>query len=134
MTRFIMAALSVTQLIYLSESGAVMLGTKMDISLLDLFILLSNEHSSHYQSSYSPHTSFSCKRRPFSSRTRCRFIFLNRILKNTSCCKIACVLDNFQFLKNIFENDKLKLIILYIWLLVYLYSIFLAMYLIKFLG
>lgn len=39
MTRFIMAALSVTQLIYLSESGAVMLGTKMDISLLDLFIL-----------------------------------------------------------------------------------------------
>ena len=39
MTRFIMAALSVTQLIYLSESGAVMLGTKMDISLLDLFII-----------------------------------------------------------------------------------------------
>ncbi len=39
MTRFIMAALSVTQLIYLSESGAVMLGTKMDIRLLDLFII-----------------------------------------------------------------------------------------------
>ena len=39
MTRFIMAALSVTQLIYLSESGAVMLGTKMEISLLDLFII-----------------------------------------------------------------------------------------------
>lgn len=39
MTRFIMAALSVTQLIYLSESGAVMLGTKMDISLLDLFVI-----------------------------------------------------------------------------------------------
>ena len=37
MTRFIMAALSVTQLIYLSESGAVMLGTKMDITLFDLF-------------------------------------------------------------------------------------------------
>lgn len=39
MTRFIIAALSVTQLIYLSESGAVMLGTKMDISLLELFII-----------------------------------------------------------------------------------------------
>lgn len=39
MTRFIMAALSVTQLIYLSESGAVMLGTKMEIRLLDLFII-----------------------------------------------------------------------------------------------
>lgn len=39
MTRFIVAALSVTQLIYLSEAGAVMLGTRMDISLLDLFII-----------------------------------------------------------------------------------------------
>ena len=39
MTRFIMAALSVTQLIYLSESGAVMLGTKMDIRLWDLFVI-----------------------------------------------------------------------------------------------
>lgn len=39
MTRFIVAALSVTQLIYLSESGAVMLGTKMDIKVLDLFII-----------------------------------------------------------------------------------------------
>lgn len=39
MTRFIVAALSVTQLIYLSESGAVMLGTKMEISVLDLFII-----------------------------------------------------------------------------------------------
>ena len=39
MTRFIVAALSVTQLIYLSEAGAVMLGTKMDITLLDLLII-----------------------------------------------------------------------------------------------
>lgn len=39
MTRFIVAALSVTQLIYLSEAGAVMLGTKMDITLMDLLIL-----------------------------------------------------------------------------------------------
>lgn len=39
MTRFIIASLSVTQLIYLSEAGAVMLGTKMDISLKDLFII-----------------------------------------------------------------------------------------------
>ena len=39
MTRFIMATLSVTQLIYLSESGAVMLGTKMDIRLWDLFVI-----------------------------------------------------------------------------------------------
>lgn len=39
MTRFIIASLSVTQLIYLSEAGAVMLGAKMDISLKDLFII-----------------------------------------------------------------------------------------------
>lgn len=39
MTRFIVAALSVTQLIYLSESGAVMLGAKMEISVIDLFII-----------------------------------------------------------------------------------------------
>lgn len=39
MTRFIVAALSVTQLVYLSEAGAVILGTKMDITPLDLFLI-----------------------------------------------------------------------------------------------
>ena len=39
LTRFVIAALSVTQLIYLSEAGAVMLGSKIDISLKDLFII-----------------------------------------------------------------------------------------------
>lgn len=39
MTRFIVATLSVTQLIYLSEAGAVMLGTKMDITLTDLLLI-----------------------------------------------------------------------------------------------
>lgn len=39
MTRFIVATLSVTQLIYLSEAGAVMLGTKMDITLMDLLLI-----------------------------------------------------------------------------------------------
>lgn len=39
LTRFVIAALSVTQLIYLSEAGAVMLGSKIDITLKDLFII-----------------------------------------------------------------------------------------------
>ena len=39
MTRFIIATLSVTQLVYLSEAGAVILGSKIDISPLDLFII-----------------------------------------------------------------------------------------------
>ncbi len=39
MTRFIVAALSVTQLLYLSETGAVILGAKIDVSPLDLFII-----------------------------------------------------------------------------------------------
>jgi len=39
MTRFIVATLSVTQLVYLSEAGAVILGSKIDISLMDLFII-----------------------------------------------------------------------------------------------
>ena len=39
MTRFIVATLSVTQLVYLSEAGAVILGSKIDISPLDLFII-----------------------------------------------------------------------------------------------
>lgn len=39
MTRFIVATLSVTQLVYLSEAGAVILGSNIDISPLDLFII-----------------------------------------------------------------------------------------------
>lgn len=39
MTRFIVATLSVTQLVYLSEAGAVILGSKIDISPLDLFLI-----------------------------------------------------------------------------------------------
>lgn len=39
MTQFIVAAVSVTQLLYMSETGAVILGTNLPVSLLDLFIL-----------------------------------------------------------------------------------------------
>ena len=39
MTRFIVATLSVTQLVYLSEAGAVILGSKIKISPLDLFLI-----------------------------------------------------------------------------------------------
>ncbi|MGO1581232.1 MAG: YjiH family protein [Peptoniphilaceae bacterium] len=39
MTRFIVATLSVTQLVYLSEAGAVILGSKIPITPLDLFII-----------------------------------------------------------------------------------------------
>ncbi|MGO1469190.1 MAG: YjiH family protein [Tissierella sp.] len=39
MTRFIVATLSVTQLVYLSEAGAVILGSKIDISPVDLFLI-----------------------------------------------------------------------------------------------
>ncbi len=39
MTRFIIAATSVTQLIFMSETGAVILGSKIDISPLELFII-----------------------------------------------------------------------------------------------
>lgn len=39
MTRFIVATLSVTQLVYLSEAGAVILGSKIDISPIDLFLI-----------------------------------------------------------------------------------------------
>lgn len=39
MTRFIVATLSVTQLVYLSEAGAVILGSKIEVSLGDLFII-----------------------------------------------------------------------------------------------
>ncbi len=39
MTRFIIASLSVSQLVYLSEAGAVILGTEIPISPLDMFII-----------------------------------------------------------------------------------------------
>ncbi|OLS03689.1 YjiH family protein [Tissierella creatinophila] len=39
MTRFVVATLSVTQLVYLSEAGAVILGSKIEVSLKDLFII-----------------------------------------------------------------------------------------------
>ncbi len=39
MTRFIVATLSVTQLVYLSEAGAVILGSRIDISPMDLFLI-----------------------------------------------------------------------------------------------
>lgn len=39
MTRFIIASVSVTQLIYLSEVGGLLLGSKISVSLLDLFII-----------------------------------------------------------------------------------------------
>ncbi|HLS60510.1 MAG TPA: YjiH family protein [Virgibacillus sp.] len=39
MTRFIIAALSVTQLIYMSEVGGVLLGSKVPVSFKDLFII-----------------------------------------------------------------------------------------------
>lgn len=39
MTRFIIACLSVTQLIYLSEVGALLLGSKLPINMKDLVII-----------------------------------------------------------------------------------------------
>lgn len=39
MTKFIVAGVSVTQLIYMSETGAVILGSKLPVNLLDLFIV-----------------------------------------------------------------------------------------------
>ncbi len=39
MTKFIIATLSVTQLVYLSEAGAVILGSEIPISILDMFII-----------------------------------------------------------------------------------------------
>lgn len=39
MTRFVVATLSVTQLVYLSEAGAVILGSKIKISPIDLFVI-----------------------------------------------------------------------------------------------
>lgn len=39
MTRFIIAAMSVTQLIYMSEVGALLLGSRIPVNILELFIL-----------------------------------------------------------------------------------------------
>ncbi len=39
MTRFVIAALSLTQLIYLSEVGALLLGSKIPVTLFELFII-----------------------------------------------------------------------------------------------
>ncbi|KEQ18132.1 YjiH family protein [Endozoicomonas numazuensis] len=39
MTRFVIAALSLTQLIYLSEVGALLLGSRIPVSLLELFVI-----------------------------------------------------------------------------------------------
>jgi len=39
MTRFIIAALSVTQLIYISEVGSLILGSKIPINFKQLFVI-----------------------------------------------------------------------------------------------
>jgi nucleoside recognition membrane protein YjiH len=39
MTRFVIAAMSVTQLIYMSEVGALLLGSKIPVNLFELFII-----------------------------------------------------------------------------------------------
>jgi len=39
LTRFVVAAVSVTQLIYLSEIGAMLLGSKIPVTLRMLFVL-----------------------------------------------------------------------------------------------
>lgn len=39
MTRFVIAAISVTQLIYMSEVGALLLGSKIPVNILELFII-----------------------------------------------------------------------------------------------
>ncbi|MEC8483598.1 MAG: YjiH family protein, partial [Pseudomonadota bacterium] len=39
MTRFVIAAVSITQLIYLSEVGALILGSRIPINLLEMFII-----------------------------------------------------------------------------------------------
>ena len=39
MTRFVVAATSVTQLIYMSEIGSIIMGSKIPVSLKDLFII-----------------------------------------------------------------------------------------------
>ncbi|WP_311946223.1 YjiH family protein [Halomonas piscis] len=39
MTRFVIAALSVTQLIYMSEVGALLLGSKVPVNVIELFVI-----------------------------------------------------------------------------------------------
>ena len=39
MTRFVIAALSVTQLIYMSEVGALLLGSKIPVNFWDLLLI-----------------------------------------------------------------------------------------------
>lgn len=39
MTKFIVAVISVTQLIYLSEVGGLILGSKLPVNIVDLFII-----------------------------------------------------------------------------------------------
>ncbi len=39
MTRFVIAAMSVTQLIYMSEVGALMLGSRIPVNLIELFVI-----------------------------------------------------------------------------------------------
>ena len=39
MTKFVVAATSVTQLIYMSEIGSIIMGSKIPVSLKDLFII-----------------------------------------------------------------------------------------------
>ena len=39
LTRFVVAATSVTQLIYMSEIGSIIMGSKIPMSLKDLFII-----------------------------------------------------------------------------------------------
>ena len=39
MTRFIVAVVSVTQLIYLSEVGVLILGSKLPVKLWELFVI-----------------------------------------------------------------------------------------------
>jgi len=38
-TRFIIAAMSVTQLIYMSEVGALLLGSKIPVNIVELFLI-----------------------------------------------------------------------------------------------
>ncbi len=39
MTRFVIAAMSVTQLIYMSEVGALLLGSRIPVNILELFVI-----------------------------------------------------------------------------------------------
>ena len=39
MTKFVIAVISVTQLIYLSEVGGLILGSKLPVNLIELFVI-----------------------------------------------------------------------------------------------